>query len=167
MCWLPIAFSLSRGGSVSPSGTARNAFVQRAFGVQLGLPRVSCSSNCERRAWEKQAALWRVKEQRLFCRDAYLFGEMFRCWDCYLWRMPVPGLCSSVLTFRACGGCAFKAVQKDKGCVGDRALERFTWSSREMGRGKLASSWCWVVVQGLGWVGLEGTCHFCLWLKEP
>lgn len=33
--------------------------------------------------------------------------------------------------------------------------------------GTLASSWSWVVVQGLGWVGLEGTCHFCLWLKKP
>lgn len=42
------------------------------------------------------------------------------------------------------------------GRVGDPALERFTWSSREMGRGKLTSSWCGLVVQGLGWVGLQG-----------
>lgn len=40
-----------------------------------------------------------------------------------------------------------------------------------MGRGRQAASWSWVVVQkgwaGLGWAGLEGTCHFCLWLKKP
>lgn len=56
--------------------------------------------------------------------------------------------------------------------VSDWALEHFTWWSREIGRGRLSSSWSWVVVQELGWTelgwaGFESTCHFCLWIKEP
>lgn len=83
----------------------------------------------------------------------------------------------------------FRKIKAGKtGRGSDRALGRFTWSSREMGRGWLASSWSWenckrslplrfhgprlfmqtLVVSG-GWEeGKEnvGGIHRCLWGKS-